>query len=101
MINSPQTNFSPSNPIEPTPIFAQKLVDRCHVLLPDTSKPSSAIFFEGRYYVYVRFFPSVEAARQKAALMSKRGNLVILTRVPKGLVLWVYEPDARLAQKPA
>lgn len=80
--------------MEPTPIFAQKLVDRCHIALPDTPKPTSAIFYEGRYYAYVKFFPNVETARQKADLMAKRGNSVILTRVPKGLVLWVLEPDA-------
>lgn len=91
---------SPSNsPLEPTPIFSQKLVDRCHVLLPGTLKPTSAIYYEGNYYAYVKFFPTVEVARQKAALMTQRGNQVLLTRVPKGLVLWVYEPDAQPATK--
>lgn len=83
------------NSMEPTPIFAQKLVDRCHISIPDTPKPMSAVFYEGHYYSYVRFFPSVEIARQKAGLMTQRGNSVILTRVPKGLVLWVLEPDAK------
>lgn len=85
--------------MEPTPIFSQKLVDRCHVLLPGTSIPTSAIYYEGQYYAYVKFFPSVEIARQKATLMSQRGNTVLLTRVPKGLVLWVLEPDARPAKQ--
>ncbi|QYO62668.1 hypothetical protein [Leptolyngbya sp. 7M] len=85
----------PIPPMEPTPIFSQKLVDRCHILLPDTPKPTSAIYYEGQYYAYVKFFPTVETARQKAALLAQRGNSVLLTRVPKGLVLWVYEPDAQ------
>lgn len=81
--------------MEPTPIFSQKLVDRCHILLPDTPTPTSAIYYEGRYFSYVRFFPSVDIARQKADLLMQRGNAVLLTRIPKGLVLWVYEPDAQ------
>jgi hypothetical protein len=86
------------NTAEAAPIFAQKLVDRCHVLLPDESKPTSAICYEGQFYAYVKFFSTVEAARQKAALLTKRGNTAILTRVPKGLVLWVLEPDAQPVQ---
>ncbi|MCU0523615.1 MAG: hypothetical protein MUF72_02200 [Elainella sp. Prado103] len=85
--------------MEPTPIFSQKLVDRCHVLLPGSTTPTSAIHYEGQYYAYVKFFPSIEIARQKADLMAQRGNTVLLTRIPKGLVLWVLEPDARPAQK--
>lgn len=80
---------------ESTPIFAQKLVDRCHILLPDESKPTSAIYYDGQFYAYVKFFSTTEAARQKAELMVRRGNSVILTRVSKGLVLWVLEPDAQ------
>lgn len=80
---------------ESTPIFAQKLVDRCHILLPDESKPTSAIYYDGQFYAYVKFFSTTEAARQKAELMARRGNSVILTRVSKGLVLWVLEPDAQ------
>ena len=86
---------SGSEPIESTPIFSQKLVDCCHVRLPDTPRPTSAIHYEGQYYSFVKFFPTLESARQKAALMTQRGNLVLLTRVPKGLVLWVYEADAQ------
>jgi hypothetical protein len=81
---------------EPTPILFQKVVDKCHVLLPDTPRPTSAIIFEDQFYVFVKFFPTVEAARRAAQRMTDRGNTVVLTRIPKGLVLWVLEPDARL-----
>lgn len=96
-------NFGSTSPLdstEPVPIFAQKLVERCHIVLPDTPTPTSAILYEGRFYGYVKFFPTVEAARRAAERMTDRGNAVILTRVPKGLVLWVLEPQAQLAQKP-
>jgi len=80
---------------EPTPILSQKVVDKCHVLLPDTPIPTSAIIFEDQFYVFVKFFPTVEAARRAAERMTNWGNTVVLTRIPKGLVLWVLEPEAR------
>ena len=99
MLNPSNLPAQSNNSIEPTPIFVQKLVDRCHVLLPDTPKPTSAVIYDGHYYAFVKFFPSIEAARRKAALMTQRGNSVILTRVPKGLVLWVLELDAQPVEK--
>lgn len=87
-------------PAAPTPIFSQKLVDRCHISLPDTPRPTSAIHYEGQYYAYVKFFQTVEVARQKAELLKQRGNQVLLTRVSKGVVLWVHEVDAQpISQK--
>jgi hypothetical protein len=87
--------------MEPTPILSHKLVDRCHVILPDTPKPIGAIYYDRQYYAYVKCFPTVEIARRKAELMTQRGNTVLLTRIPKGLVLWVLEPDAKPVPKPA
>lgn len=98
MLDSSNTTSSVPFPLEAIPIFSQKLVQRCHVVLPDTPKPTSAILYQGMYYAYVKFFPSVEVARHKAMLMMERGNIVLLTRVPKGLVMWVHEPEAQLAR---
>ncbi|WAL62285.1 hypothetical protein [Thermocoleostomius sinensis] len=76
------------------PIFAQKAVDRVRVMLPDESRSTSAICYDDQFYVYVKFFSTLEAAHRKALLMYQRGSTVVLTRVPKGLVLWVLEPGA-------
>lgn len=84
---------------EPAPIFSQKLVERCHVTFPDMIQPVGAIAFEGQYYAYVKFFPTVEAAQRGAERLMEKGNAVIITRIPKGLVLWVHEPEAELATK--
>jgi hypothetical protein len=81
------------------PILMQKVMDRCHVALPGTAKPTSAIAFEEKFYVYVKFFVSDAIARQKAEMMVSRGNQVVLTRVPKGMVLWVQESDAQLVKR--
>ena len=81
------------------PIIMQKVTDRCHVVLPGTAKPMSAITFDDKFYIFVKFFPSDAVARQKADLMVSRGNQVVLTRVPKGLVLWTLEADAELVNR--
>lgn len=81
------------------PIVMQKVTDRCHVVLPGTAKPTSAITFDDKFYIFVKFFASDAVARQKADLMVSRGNQVVLTRVPKGLVLWTLETDAELVNR--
>jgi hypothetical protein len=81
------------------PIVMQKVTDRCHVVLPGTVKPTSAITFDDGFYIFVKFFASDAVARQKADLMVSRGNQVVLTRVPKGLVLWTLESDAELVKR--
>lgn len=81
------------------PIVMQKVTDRCHVVLPGTAKPTSAITFDDNFYIFVKFFPSDAIARHKADLMVSRGNQVVLTRVPKGLVLWTLESDAELVNR--
>ena len=88
-------------PIDSTPIFSQKAVELCHVALPNTPEPVSAIYYEGKYFIYVKVFPTVDIAQHKANLMKQRGNSVLLTRIPKGLVLWVLESDAKRMQKKA
>lgn len=99
MPNHPEFRRSAQDLPEPTPIFAQRLVQKCHIVLPDTPKPIGAIFYEGFFYSYVRFYTDTEAARRGAQRSAEHGNKVVLTRVPKGLVLWVLEPDARPSNK--
>jgi hypothetical protein len=88
-----------SQPKRLIPIVMQKVTDRCHVVLPETNKPTSAIILDDKFYIFVKFFPSDAIARQKAELMVSRGNQVVLTRVPKGLVLWAMEADAQLVNR--
>ncbi|HEY9647346.1 MAG TPA: hypothetical protein V6C88_13295 [Chroococcidiopsis sp.] len=93
-----------SHPISPVsselvPVFLQKLVKRCHITLPDSHDPIGAVAYDGGYYAYVRFFPSLETAQRGAQRLIEKGRKVVLTRVPKGLVLWVHEPDACLVDR--
>ncbi|WP_448570731.1 hypothetical protein [Trichothermofontia sp.] len=83
----------------PCPVIDQRLVINCHIRLPDTPKAVSAVCYNGDYYSYVRLYPNAEAAKRGVDRLLGLGNTVILTQVRKGLVLWVLEPDARLAHK--
>lgn len=82
----------------PTPIVDRRLVRTCHITLPDTPKPISAIAYNNKLFSYVKFYPTLEAAQRASARMIKHGNQAVLTQVPRGLVLWVLEPDAQLAK---
>ena len=80
-------------------LLDQRAVKRCHILLPDTPKPTSAISYQGRFYGYVRFFLDLESAQRAADRLINRGNMVVFTQVARGFVLWVYEAEAQLATK--
>ncbi len=96
MLDALHSDFlTPQKPVRNIPIFAQKALDRCHIVFPDSPDPTGAIIFENKYYAYVKFFEDQEKAKKVAQRLVGKGNEVILTRVRKGLVLWVLEPDAQ------
>ncbi|MBL1179351.1 hypothetical protein, partial [Pantanalinema sp. GBBB05] len=93
-------DLSSAVPISPltaaTPLIVdRKAVSSCHIYLPDVPKPVGAIAYQGKLYSYVRVYSTLEPAQRAALRLLQRGNQVILTQVPKGLILWVLELDAR------
>ncbi|MEM7772346.1 MAG: hypothetical protein AAGA75_09430 [Cyanobacteria bacterium P01_E01_bin.6] len=88
----------PQKSANAVPVFAQKALDRCHIIFPDCEQPTSAIFYEQQYYAYVKFFASSEKAQEVAQRLIGKGKRVILTRVRTGIVLWIHEPEAHLAK---
>ncbi|GEM_PF-2881424 len=93
-MNSMSSDLSKQPSPQSLPVFAQKALDRCHVMLPDSTHPVGALIYENQFYVYVKFFDNDDKAKHVAQKLVERGNEVILTRVRKGLVLWVLELDA-------
>jgi len=86
-----------------SPAFSPLILNRnsvrtCHITLPDTPKPIGAIAYNSQLYSYVKFYSTLEAAQRAFERMENHGHTVVLTQVPKGLVLWVLEPDAQLAK---
>jgi uncharacterized protein (DUF1778 family) len=100
MLDSSNPFFLAESTATSPAILDQRLVKRCHIQLPDTSKPMSAICYQECFYSYVRLFTSLEAAQRAAARLVARGNTVVFTQVAKGLVLWVLETEAQVASKP-
>lgn len=92
----------PSLSSEPAtaPILDKAAIKSCHIYLPDTPKPLSAIVYKGQFYSYVKVFRDLEAAQRAATRLVVKGNSVVWTSTSKGLILWVLEPDAYLASKP-
>lgn len=80
------------------PILNGKFVRSCHITVPDLPKPVGAIAYQGGFYSYFRCYETSESAQRAAAKLIARGDLVLLTQVRKGLVLWVFEPEAQLAR---
>ncbi len=95
MLSDLDAMFSTTNPLPPPPVLNRKTVKTCHISLPDSTKPIGAIVYNNQLYSYVRFYTSADAAQRAVERMMKHGNKVVLTQVPKGLVLWVLEPDAQ------
>lgn len=100
MLDSSDPFFLAESAATSPAILDQRLVKRCHIQLPDMPKPMSAIYYQGYFYSYVRFFASLEAAQRAAMRLITKGNTVVFTQVAKGLVLWVLEAEAQVASKP-
>lgn len=79
------------------PILPSQAVKKCHIVVPDLAKPVGAIAYEGKFYSYFRCYEDLTSARRTAARLLARGDLFLLTQVRRGLILWVFEPDAKLA----
>lgn len=80
-------------------LLNHKDVSTCHIVLPDDPQPISAIRYHSRFYSYLKFYPAIEPAQRAAKRLMVKGEAVILTQIPKGLILWVFEPDAQLAKR--
>ncbi len=98
MQNRPGSAFFGKS-IPPLLLLDRKEVRTCHILLPDEPAPVSAIQYHNRFYSYLKFYPTIEPAQRAAQRLIGKGEAVVLTQVPKGLILWVFEPDAQLAKR--
>lgn len=94
-----QTDWQPAETLAEARVLDSREVQHCHITAPDLPRPTGAIAYGGQLYSYLRLFPTLEAAQRAAARSMGRGNQVLLTRVPKGFVLWILEPEARRLTK--
>ncbi|MDG2615682.1 hypothetical protein P7L53_05430 [Thermoleptolyngbya sichuanensis XZ-Cy5] len=69
----------------------------CHIVLPDSNERTAAIALAGEYYSFFRVEKSEARAQSICAKLMQRGHQPVITRVPKGFVVWTLEPNAQLA----
>jgi hypothetical protein len=69
---------------------------RCHILLLDEEKPSAGIEVEGQYYSFFRVVSDPDRVTQLADRLASKNGKIIVTTIPKGYAIWVYEPEAIL-----
>jgi hypothetical protein len=69
----------------------------CHIVLPDSNERTAAIALAGEYYSFFRVEKSEARAQSICAKLMQRGHRPVITRVPKGFVVWTLEPNAQLA----
>ncbi|MDX2241705.1 MAG: hypothetical protein NW224_13555 [Leptolyngbyaceae cyanobacterium bins.302] len=98
MVNSPGSMSQAPSPTLSIPILNGKAVKSCHIVVPDLPKPVGAIAYEGRFYSYFRCYEDTASVQRVATRLIARGDQVLLTQVRRGLVLWVFEPEAQLAR---
>ncbi len=70
--------------------------ERCHILLVDEENPSAGIEVEGQYYSFFRVVHEAERVTQLVNRLTNKNAQIVVTLIPKGYAIWVYEPEAIL-----
>jgi hypothetical protein len=76
------------------PILTQRQqYQSCHIILPDHHRVA-ALQFENGYYGFFKIESDLPTAMKVAHRLHERGDRLIITQIPKGFALWVWEPNA-------
>jgi hypothetical protein len=67
----------------------------CHLQLPDLDERLPGISVGHSLYSFLKSEQNQSRALEKAENLSRKGDHPILTKTPKGYVIWVLEPDAQ------
>ncbi len=73
--------------------------ERCHLSLPDEAAPIAGIRFKGDYYSFFKVVTTLDRANQLVDRLNDRGNRTVMTTIPKGFCIWVYEAMAKASSK--
>ena len=69
--------------------------ERCHLILPDERTPIAGISFKGDYYSFLKVVSTLDRANQLVDRLVSRGSRAVITTIPKGFCIWVYEAMAK------
>ncbi len=70
----------------------------CRIRVPDESNRLAAIQVDDQYYSFFKVVKEQQKTLQVAARLVSKGDEVVITRVSKGDVIWILEPDAWCSQ---
>mgnify|MGYP001806200612 CR=1 FL=1 len=99
-VQSMLTTVSPQLNAQETDIGSTKIIDSrelyrsCHVWLPDWKERIAAICVDKEYYSLFRAVKDAEETLALVTKLGKKGNKTVITKIPKGYVIWVIEPEA-------
>ncbi|MGI0490709.1 hypothetical protein ACN4EG_02760 [Alkalinema pantanalense CENA528] len=67
----------------------------CYITLADEVKPIAAIEYQDAYFSFFKTVADRSRADQLAAKLLNKGNSLVMVEIPRGVSLWIYEPDAQ------
>lgn len=70
--------------------------ETCHITLPDQVRPVAAIAVSDQFYSLFKAQQSLQDAQAIAQRLQEQGDLSLITLLPTGYAIWVWEPDAQL-----
>jgi hypothetical protein len=67
----------------------------CHIHVPDHDRPVAAIAMAGQFYSLFKAQQSLDAAIDLGHRLQEQGDRAVITPLPTGYAVWVWEPEAQ------
>ncbi|OUC15095.1 MAG: hypothetical protein B0A82_08765 [Alkalinema sp. CACIAM 70d] len=67
----------------------------CYITLVDEAKPIAAIEYQDAYFSFFKTVADRARADQLVAKLLTKGNSLVMVEIPRGVSLWIYEPEAQ------
>lgn len=77
-------------------LTSQSQYSKHYVRLPGLDRAVTAVLFEGCFYSLFKTSQDIKQVAQIVKKMSQRGDKTVVTRMPQGYGVWIFEPHATL-----
>lgn len=82
-----------------TPLCDRNLYRHCHIQVADLEGRLPALAQAQKYYYFFKYFEDLDNAQVVATKLQTKGDDVIITQIPLGFAVWVFEPEAVMVPK--
>lgn len=95
-----QNILNPTDSIATAPqvIESRQQYRSCHIRVPHSEQRLPAISLNTTYYSFFKIEKDKSRAIELSNRLHQRGELTVITKTPKGYVIWVREAEAQLSQ---